>query len=93
MSILFSVESRMKRFLHFVPVLLLIGTFQGCTLLVQPTQKDEVRPQTSVTFSDPVLNQRRVLLFGNITQPMAEETIQKLFISMRKTTNPLTSIL
>jgi ATP-dependent Clp protease protease subunit len=70
----------MKRGYHFLTILILAGALPGCTILVQERQTDgapALRP--AITFSDPVLNQRRIILFGEVTETAAEEVIQKLF--------------
>ena len=69
----------MKHIVHFLYALILAGFCQGCTIFVPPAQTSAPQSQPSVTFSDPVLSQLRILLFGDISQRMAEETIQKLF--------------
>lgn len=70
----------MKHTFTFSPVLLLLAwAFQGCTIVVPSPQTSVPQSGSSVTFSDPVLNQRRILLFGEISERVAAETIQKLF--------------
>lgn len=69
----------MKHLLFLLAILLLVGTFQGCTVLLQPSPGDAALSRSSIDFADPVLNERRILLFGDISERAAEETIQKLF--------------
>src|SRR5215831_8011663 len=76
---LFGSNDNMKRVLYFLVFLLFAETFQGCTLLVQPALTDAAMSKSPVTFSDPVLNQRRILLCGDISERVAEDTIEKLF--------------
>jgi len=44
---------------------------------------------SSVDFADPVLNRRQVLLFGDIDDPAAERTIQKLLFLEGKSHEPI----
>ncbi len=66
--------------LHIFYLLVVIGVFQqGCST---PQQHDfsekNLRAKVCVDFSDPVLNSRKIFLFGSIDAQAAEETIQQL---------------
>lgn len=52
----------------------------GCTIIMQPDDSASTAPsRRPIPFDDPVLNQRRIFLFGDVTKAMAEETVEKLF--------------
>jgi ATP-dependent Clp protease, protease subunit len=52
----------------------------GCVAMLQSTGggNEDSSTAAKVDFSDPVLNRRQILLFGQIDEPAAEKTIQKL---------------
>jgi ATP-dependent Clp protease protease subunit len=85
-----STDSFMKRSAHFAALLLLAGAFQGCSILIQPDPAENTaKTAAPINFSDPVLNERRILLFGDITERVAQETIQKLFYLDAQTEAPI----
>lgn len=55
---------------------LVLTLWSGCTILVEPRGAPVVQP--TLNLSDPVLNQRRVFVVGNITAASAAETIRQL---------------
>jgi ATP-dependent Clp protease, protease subunit len=63
---------------------------QGCVLF-QVTSSEPAAPQAEVRVDskDPVLNQRQILLFGQIDQRAAERTIQKLLYLESKSHEPI----
>jgi len=80
------------KYIELISVLLLAGLSQGCVINMTPEAKlggDAVPPRAAVNFSDPVLNQRRILLFGEITEAVAEQTIQQLFYLDAQKNDPI----
>lgn len=74
-----------------LPVAALCMLFQGC-YTPHPTRTPEKTVSQSdlrVDFSDPVLNQRKIFLFGRIDPRVAEATIQKLFYLDGKSQDPI----
>ena len=71
----------MHSFTTLLPVAALCVLFQGC-YTPHPTRTPEKTVSQSdarVDFSDPLLNQRKIFLFGRIDARAAEQTVQKLF--------------
>ena len=69
-----------------------LGVFvQGCSTSPQIHNSAEANPhvQARVDFNDPVLNSRKILLFGPIDQQAAEVTIQKLLFLDSKGHEPI----
>jgi len=74
--------------------LLLIGLVfaQGCTVMMESPPSDiasTMKASAKVDFTDPVLNQRRILLVGKITDRVAEEIIRKLFYLDAQSAEPI----
>src|ERR1035438_6216478 len=64
---------------------------QGCSTLPQKDVSAEANPhvEARVDFNDPVLNSRKILLFGPIDQLAAEVRIQKLLFLDSKGHEPI----
>jgi ATP-dependent Clp protease protease subunit len=71
-----------------LPVAALGVLLQGCHTPHQ-TSSTASRDDARVDFSDPVLNQRQIFLFGKIDQRAAEATIQKLLYLDSKSHDPI----
>jgi ATP-dependent Clp protease protease subunit len=74
-----------------LPVAALCVFFQGC-YTPHPTRTSEKTASQSevrVDLSDPVLNERKIFLFGRIDQRAAEATIHKLFYLDGKSHDPI----
>ena len=81
----------MRSLTTLLSVAALCVLFQGCTT-AHPTrtpEKTASQPDVRVDFSDPVLNQRKIFLFGRMDQRVAEATIQKLFYLEGKSHDPI----
>jgi len=63
----------------------------GCSLrlLDSPRFVQSASPASPVDFTDPVLNRRQILLFGDIDDRVAERTIQKLLFLEGKSHEPI----
>ncbi|MBL9174941.1 MAG: ATP-dependent Clp protease proteolytic subunit [Verrucomicrobiales bacterium] len=59
----------------------LIALCAGCAVSLESpgTPGGVTRKRAEVDYSDPVLNQRRIFVFGSITETVAEEVIRKLY--------------
>jgi ATP-dependent Clp protease protease subunit len=66
----------MKSFLQGTAVLLASVLVQCCSVLVPPESLP--RPETRLETSDPVLNQGRIFVVGDITEESAAEVIRQL---------------
>lgn len=66
----------MKPFRYRAFAILAVAVLQGCAVLVDPG--NEPTAKARVDFSDPVLNQRRILVAGSVTETVAEATIRQL---------------
>jgi len=66
-------------------------SWQGCSTApsTRGTEMPVAPTEVPVNFSDPVLNQRKIFLFGRITQRAAEAIIQKLFYLDGKSHEPI----
>lgn len=74
--------------------LLLIGLVlaQGCTVMMESPPSSLIsatKASAKLDYADPVLNQRRILLFGKITDSVAEEIIRKLFYLDAQSAEPI----
>jgi ATP-dependent Clp protease, protease subunit len=74
-----------------LPVAALFALLQGCYTAqsTRALEKTVTQADARVDFSDPVLNQRQILLFGKIDKRFAEITIQKLLYLDRKSHDPI----
>lgn len=81
----------MRTFTNLVLLTILGVVVQGCSTpprMSEPEQR--VSPaEARVDFADPVLNSRKILLFGPIDQRAAEVTIQKLLFLESKGHDPI----
>jgi ATP-dependent Clp protease protease subunit len=77
----------MKCIRYSVAALLASGVFQGCTILVDPGAMQ--RAEARIDFSDPVLNQRRILIVGKVTEATAAETIRQLLFLDAQNNQPI----
>ncbi|HRI13403.1 MAG TPA: ATP-dependent Clp protease proteolytic subunit [Verrucomicrobiota bacterium] len=73
--------------LRYIATLLGVVASQGCSVLITPGTEPAQTVQTD--FSDPVLNQRRILVVGNITDTAAAETIRQLFFLDAQNSQPI----
>ena len=70
-----TASDKLTRLCAFVA--LAASVLQGCTILVHPPR---MPPEASrIDFSDPVLNQRRVFVVGEITESSAAQVIRQLW--------------
>ncbi len=78
--------------INLISVLLLAGVFQGCVFIL-PTEETfsdgSMKSRTPVDYSNPVLNQRQIIIIGGLTEAVAEETIQKLLYLDSKGHEPI----
>jgi len=77
----------MKPFWCGLAAVLAASLFQGCTVLVNPGSAPQ--PEARTDFSDPVLNQRRVLVVGNITEATGAEAIRQLLFLDAQSDEPI----
>jgi len=68
----------MKRLYTALLLSVLALFLSGCVLYYNEKAGGSSREARPIDYSDPVLNQRQILLIGEITQDVAEDTIQKL---------------
>lgn len=81
----------MRAFITFLTALLLGTLLPGCSISggwAAPLQADS-QPDVHVDFTDPVLNNRQILLFGSIDRRAAEVAIQKLLYLDSRSHDPI----
>jgi ATP-dependent Clp protease protease subunit len=84
------ITEPMKHFRHyfgFLIVLLPLAIFQGCTVLIDPGTLPP--SEAGVDFSDPVLNQRRIFVVGDITDVAAAKVIRELLFLDAQNNRPI----
>jgi ATP-dependent protease ClpP protease subunit len=77
----------MRPFWYGLEVIFAASVLQGCTVLVNPASAPPSEARTD--FSDPVLNQRRVLLVGNITEATGAEAVRQLLFLDGQNAQPI----
>jgi ATP-dependent Clp protease protease subunit len=77
-----------KHYFRLVTALGLMGILQGC-LLVSSDMTTEQTVDARLDFSDPVLNQRRVILAGEITESSAAKVIREMLYLDALTNQPI----
>jgi ATP-dependent Clp protease protease subunit len=81
----------MRILTNFLPVAASAVLLQGCytSRPTHPPEKTVSPSEARVDFTDPVLNQRKIFLFGRMDLRVAEMTVQKLFFLDGKSHDPI----
>ena len=81
----------MRTFIIFLSIAIVGALLQGCATPQRTSEPEKTLSQADVRvdFTDPVLNSRKILLFGPIDQRAAEAMIQKLLFLDSKGHDPI----